>query len=194
MAGRWWVSGLRIAGTLVACLCAPPAQASGQWSLVGFTGVMTNNQWEQSIIPWEVELLDSGLVGLGLRRDWPVGSAGRFRLGVEGQIVQHFGEQSHLEVNMQVVGSYLPQSGWLEPLDRFSFGLGLSYATDLPETELARDGETQRVLIYWMGELGFDISTDTELLFRLHHRSDGFGLLDANAGSNVLAVGLRRAF
>ncbi|MEM8870338.1 MAG: hypothetical protein AAGE38_08045, partial [Pseudomonadota bacterium] len=123
------------------------------WSLTGFAGVMTDNVWEESIQPWETEFLDSYLIGLGLRRDWPVAGSNRYFIGIEGQTVAHFGDQTHLEFNAPVVLSYRPQGRWSGPVDVLSFGLGLSYASEIPQTEINRDGASQRLMIYWMAEV-----------------------------------------
>lgn len=182
-----------LAAALCAC-AAPMAHAADDgWSVIGFAAIMTDNVWEESFVPWETEPLESGLVGVGLRRDWQISP--RFSTGFEAQAVGHFGIQDHLEFNLPVTVSYYPQGNWSGWLDRLGFGIGLSYATKIPQTEVDRDGASQRTLLYWMAELGFSGPDDrTEYVFRIHHRSDAYGLFETDSGSNALAVGIRRRF
>jgi hypothetical protein len=71
----------------------------------------------------------------------------------------------------------------------------VSYAGDVPESEVARRDESQRTLATWFIELEFGgAQAITRPYLRLHHRSDAFGLFPVDTGSNVLALGLRRDF
>jgi len=73
--------------------------------------------------------------------------------------------------------------------------LGLSYATDVPESEIDRGGDSTRTLVYWMAELEFYLPPDfLTLVFRLHHRSDGYGLFPEDSGTNAFLAGIRWRF
>lgn len=146
--------------------------------------------WEDVFIaPGDLDWRDSGIVGVALGRDWPV--AANLSIGVEGQVVAHFGEQDHAELNLPVFLRYEPDR--LRPLRSLAFGMGPSYATDIPEIEVETRGGSQRALLYWAIEIeATSPMPETALFGRLHHRSNGFGSIADKGGSNVIVLGLRR--
>ena len=80
-------------------------------------------------------------------------------------------------------------------LDSFAFGLGLSHTTETPLLEVVKRGESQRTLVYFSLETAFSVGEgDDDIFFRLHHRSDGYGLFAADSGWNAFAVGWRHGF
>lgn len=177
-------------------LVGPPAESQPQKgpTVTIFGGQMTDNQWEQTLDPSSVVFLDSHLIGLGIGYEWPT-RVGRLGLGVEGQIVKHFGRQDNLEFNLPVVARYYPREPFVSVLDSFAFGIGISIAAKRPQTEIDRDGETSKALVYWMGELAFQSRrSDSTYVLRLHHRSDAYGLFETDSGSNALVFGYRRRF
>lgn len=171
---------------------AVAAQAKTDWDLTVFGGQMTDNVWEEALIPGQTEWVDSYLIGLAVGRD--LAGWRSFDFGVEGQVVGHFGDQDHFEFNLPFYARYQTPTSW-KIFKSFTFGLGLSYATEVPQTEIDRDGESTRTMFYGMGEIEFHLPVDPlTLVFRLHHRSDGYGVFDADSGSNAFVLGLRRRF
>ncbi len=163
-------------------------------SVVLFGGQMTDNHWEETLAPWEIDLLGSYLIGVGVGYEWTMGLP-RTSIGLEAQMVAHFGRQDHIEFNLPLVLRYYPERPLLPALNSLAFGIGLSTATKDPQTEVDRDVETTKTLVYWMGELAFRLpSEDRELIFRIHHRSDAYGVFPNDSGSNALAVGIRWRF
>jgi hypothetical protein len=84
-------------------------------------------------------------------------------------------------------------------LDSISWGNGLSYATEKPEyeEELTTNDKTTRLLYYMMVETAFHLPyvSDWKLVFRVHHRSGGYGTFDGvEGGSNYICTGLRYEF
>ena len=72
-----------------------------------------------------------------------------------------------------------------------AFGLGLSYATELPEVEVELEGSSHKSLIYWALELTAGPPTASwEVLLRLHHRSVAWGLMGEDGGVNALGLGM----
>lgn len=180
--------------TLLAVILTLSLTARGEspWELTLFGGQMTDNVWEEAILPGKTEWVDSYLVGLGAARDFAAWRA--FDFGFEGQIVGHFGAQDHFEFNLPLYARYYTPPSW-RVFKSFTFGLGLSYATRVPQTEIDRDGRSTREMFYWMGEIEFHLPSDHyTMVFRLHHRSDGYGVFAENSGSNALVLGLRREF
>ncbi|WP_424965645.1 hypothetical protein [Dinoroseobacter sp. S375] len=183
-----------------AALCVGPGVASGfeldpAWErhVTVFGASMTENT-SFEILRFEVDWADSYLVGLAFGAERQIG-ASRFSWGVEGQIVRHFGQMDHWEVNLPVVLRYTPPNPWIDSFESFAYGLGLSHATEVPSVEVERTGESQRNFFYWKAELEFNLpSPDTALLLGMHHRSDGYGVFDADSGSTALSVGFKRSF
>jgi hypothetical protein len=164
-------------------------------SISAYGGWLTSNDWLEVLAPTRWDFVDSQLAALAVSRQagWRSKSA---QTEVEGQIVRHFGAQDHWEFNALGVirRTALP---WDETLDMSAAGgLGLSYATERPQAEIAFEGDTERLLVYWMLELDAALPNAKawSLLARLHHRSPAYGLFGNGGGANVLAIGWKYRF
>jgi len=161
-----------------------------------YAGRLTSNNWEDFITnSGGLDFKNSYLVTAALaRRIGTYGDKASFE--IEGQIVKHFNVQTHWELNALVAARW-EAFWWDDVLDTsVAFGLGPSYATDEPEIEILNDGDTSQFLIYWMFELavGLPDYPRVALIARIHHRSNAFGWVADNGGSNALAVGLKWRF
>ncbi len=82
----------------------------------------------------------------------------------------------------------------------FGLGGGLSYATDVPSIEIDPNdpnGDYSRLLHYIAVEATFALPKykDWHLVYRLHHRSGVFGLMQAeNSGNTAIQIGIRHYF
>ena len=190
---RFWCLGRKAAlAVLAAIISTTCAWADGEWQHTFFSGSLTEAAWEKAINPSEVRFAGSGLVGAGLGWDRAFGSR-PLRYGFEAQAVKHFGKQDHLELNLPLVLRYSRNLKQPFEFSGAAFGLGLSYATKVPQVEVDRSGASQRLFFYWMAEVEFATrAPDTSTYFRLHHRSDGFGILDVDSGSTALVLGWRK--
>lgn len=158
-----------------------------------FGAQMADNNWHEIVGLDDVATRDSYLFGVGLShqlaraRDWS--------LEVEGQTVRHFGGQHHWEFNGALVGRWRGFP-WRESVPTsVAFGIGPSYATRVPSEEVARDGESARLLLYWVAELeAGPPDSPWSGIARLHHRSNAYGVLADDGGSNWLTLGVRRRF
>ena len=159
-----------------------------------YAGRLTSNHWEE-FFSSELDFKDSCLVTVALTRR--IGAyEDKASFEIEGQIVKYFNIQTHWELNALATARW-EAFWWDDVLDTsLAFGLGPSFATDEPEIELERDGDTSRFLIYWMLELavGLPDYPRVALITRIHHRSDAFGLINDGGGSNALAFGLKWRF
>ncbi|MEM8571301.1 MAG: hypothetical protein AAGG56_10365 [Pseudomonadota bacterium] len=180
----------------VAMAFGQPAQADAaetdtRDSFSLFAGVMTDQNWEEVLDPFSgLDLRDSYLLGGSASREWGLGRFGYF--GIEGAIYGHFGDQDLLEFSAPIyLRSRRPERGYIPNI---AYGLGVSYTTSVPDVEIDRSGDSQQWLLTWFLELEFRSQAQTRPYIRLHHRSDGFGLLDTDAGSNAVGIGLRRDF
>ena len=76
-----------------------------------------------------------------------------------------------------------------------AFGLGLSYASELPEVEVEIEGDSEQWLIYWVAELTAGPNdAPWAITLRMHHRSPAFGLMGDEGGVNAMGLGLRWRF
>jgi hypothetical protein len=72
----------------------------------------------------------------------------------EGQLVQNLGRQDHLEVNVLPVMARWHRIPWSRRVDTsVAFGLGLSYATELPDVEVELCGDSRQPLVHWVVEI-----------------------------------------
>lgn len=159
-----------------------------------FGGKMTNNDFHEVLAVNGVDWRETYLAGVAVsRRLWEIGQYADIE--GEGQIVRHFGNKNHWEFNALGVGRWrlFP---WSETVHTtLAYGLGFSYATEVPSAEVALNGASQRFLVYWVGEVEIGPpDAPWSAVARLHHRSTGFGLLGDNGGSNFLVAGLRWRF
>jgi hypothetical protein len=181
---------------------AAPVRLPADGRSIGFfAGVLTDNKWtEIAFSPWTVQLKDPVIVGVALA--YPLGrvrSLGKGTLGfsVEWQVVRHTGYQEVWETSLPVSVRYRPAKAPLSLLDGFAFGIGPSYTSVKAPHEVARgDGNAEKSLIYWYLEVDHLIDSDdrASAFLRLHHRSDGFGLMGNGGASNGLVIGLRQTF
>ena len=187
----------------LADLVLPPPAVGGEGNdstkddpsaIAVFGGLMTDNGWEDTLAPWNLDFRKSTFMGIAASH-----RIGRFdhRLGfeVEGQVVRHFGDQDHWEFNLPIIGRW-EAFPWDEFVDTsLAFGIGPSYATEKPKLEVANEGDSQRWLVYWMIELEVgppDQGWST--ILRLHHRSEAFGVVADEGGSNALVIGFKQRF
>jgi len=176
------------AALLLACLATPAApQAETGYSV--FAGQMSDNEWGEFFDDWgSIRFRDATTFGVGVNREWPVWRLGY--LGTELQVLGWVGEQRHLEFTLPLtIRTPRTESPYIPSL---AYGVGLSYATSPPESEIARTGESTELLAHWFFEIEFGgPGSDWRPYLRLHHRSHAWEAFDARTGSNALLVGVR---
>lgn len=116
--------------------------------------------------------------------------------GFEGQLAKHTGPiQYHWEINGLGTLRWVTFP-WNRHIDSSAaVGLGLSYATDLPEFEVQDNGASNQWLAYILVELTARLPTipKWQIVVRVHHRSAAFGAFEDNvtSGSNAVGVGIK---
>jgi hypothetical protein len=187
--------GVILAATIGLLASMPVTASASDVAISVYGGRLSTNDWIEVFAPPRWDFVDSYLAALAVSRQagWLSKTA---QTEVEGQIVRHVGVQDHWEFNALGVirRTALP---WDETLDMsLAGGLGLSYATERPEAEIDFEGDTERLLVYWMIEVDAALpKTEAwSILARLHHRSPAYGLFGDGGGANVLALGLRYRF
>lgn len=168
------------------------------WSVFAYGGKFSDNRFVQ-ILGGSTKLRDSYIWVLGASR-----TLNRLYnpllLEAEANVGFHSGLQDHLEFNIS------PNLRWTSfPWDSYvntslAYGLGVSYATEKPEVETLRDRdrEASRFLFFMMGEITFELWSDSssswEGFVRIHHRSGGFETVIDAEGSNFVSLGVRYRF
>jgi hypothetical protein len=180
---------------LALCLLGTPVRAlDGDWNATVFTGRMTDAKawFDVFTDPGDTDFFDSYLVAGAASYTFARYFEGDLSLEVEGQVVKHFGDQTHWEINLPV-GARWHRFPWNETVaTTAAFAVGPSYATEVPPVEVLLEGGSEKLMFHWFLELTLGPpGADWALSLRLHHRSGGFGMLADEGGADALAVGVR---
>ncbi|MFK7764133.1 MAG: hypothetical protein AB8B62_12795 [Roseobacter sp.] len=189
-----------LASVVGLALCTAPVAADGlrafddwdgTWSHTAYVGNMTSDRVEGLFEG--PSFIDNYLVGYALTYDHPLNA--RWSVGAELQFTYHFGDQTYGEVGLPFTLRYRPERPWPRPVEALAFGLGMSHATKIPQVEIEKDDGSRRNLFYWLAEVEFKTDDPGRTWFvRIHHRSNAWGVLEPNGGSNALALGIRHDF
>jgi len=170
-----------------------PLEDKPSYALSVYGGRITDNEIGDFAVGFlDLDFEDSYLVALALaRRIATYNELASFE--VEGQIVKHFDRQDHWEFNGLLIARW-EAFFWDRYLDTsLAAGIGPSYATDVPEIEVQRSGESQRLQVYMLVELELALPSHPNIaaIIRIHHRSNAFGIVADDGVSNALALGLK---
>ena len=176
--------------------CINEVNAEQDFAVTLYGGQMTDGS-SSEVIAGQVSFIDAYVVVGALSWTFARYYDDALSLELEGQIGKWFGEQDNWEANLPVAirWSAFPWDDYVST--SLAFGLGVSYAFSLPEAEVDINDSTKQFLIYWYGEIAIGPpDSDWAFIFRLHHRSGGFGLIadQWNGGSNAISAGLRYRF
>jgi hypothetical protein len=153
--------------------------------------------WEDILLnPFEAQYEDVFLVAGALSRSYAAYKDGALILEAEGQVARYFGDQDHWEFNAVPLALRWHRFPWSHRVETSAaFGLGLSYATELPPVEVEIEGESAQLLVYWMLEAtAGPVDAPWSLSLRMHHRSVAYGLMADEGGMNAVGLGVRYEF
>jgi hypothetical protein len=176
---------------------APANEYRSDYAATVYFGRMTDvHSWHNIFLdPGQVGFVDANLFAGAISLTLARYLENALNIELEGQVVRYFGDQDNWEFNLPVAVRWgrFPWNNTVETTA--AFGLGPSYATEVPPVEVELDGDSKKLLAYWFVELtaGPPKASWTTVL-RLHHRSGGFGALSKDGGSNSLALGLKFRF
>lgn len=171
---------------------AVPADKDYAFSLYG--GRLTDSNWYESLTG-KADFVDSRLLVGALGWTFRRAEDRAWSLELEGNIAKHYGLQDHWEFNALVSGRW-HRFPWSEKVaTSVAFGVGPSYASEMPVAEVIDHGSSDKLLVYWQLELTLGPpKRDWAALLRLHHRSTAYGLMSETGGANALTAGLRFYF
>lgn len=182
---------------LVLALCAgsPAAADEHDFSASIYGGVMTDEDWIHAI-SGQTGLEDSYILAAAAGWTFFRPASRQWSLELEANVVRHFGIQDHFEFNAPVLTARWEDFPWDRHLDTsLAFGIGPSFASTTPEYERIRKGESDPMMLFWHIEAAFGLpGSRWSTIFRLHHRSTGYGMFADDGGSNILCLGLRYEF
>jgi hypothetical protein len=166
-----------------------------KWSVSIYGGPRTEeNLAEMAILDASYSDGNSVVVGALAREIYQYEQWLSFEL--EGQVGKHFGsDNDHWEFVAALFGRWHPFP-WDKYIDTsFAMGAGLSYNSNISETESERDEHAQRLLGYLAFEFTFGLPQFSrwDLMLRVHHRSGAKGIIGQSV-SNYLCLGLKFAF
>jgi hypothetical protein len=180
--------------TLLTLVSAPAAFAEKEWAVTVLGGQYSGSQLLK-LGGGTLDFKDSYTAGLSLSYqfvDW----GPHMRWELEGQALQHVGEQEHVEFASSINVRWITFP-WNRYLDTsVAIGGGLSVTSEVPVLEKRDPDNSQAatLLHYLLIEAAVGLpSSNWSLVARVHHRSGIFGLF-SHSGSNVLALGLRYRF
>ncbi|NBB68993.1 MAG: hypothetical protein GVY33_01510 [Alphaproteobacteria bacterium] len=188
-----------IVGTTPSALAIDaPKTTPVRWGMLVYGGVLTAGDWKEALRPDRVEFEDSQLVGVGVSYTYARPWQQRIDLEVEGAVIKHFGLQEHVEFTAVPLAARWRRFPWDAHLaTSLGVGGGFSYAARPPAAEIEVGRQAEQLLFHWYIEAAAGPPERRwEAIFRLHHRSGGFGLLapQGGSGSDFLTLGVRRRF
>jgi hypothetical protein len=180
-----------------------PASADIVADDTGWTGMLygarmsSETGWEDILMnPFGAQYVDVFLVAAGVSRPYAQYREGALTLEAEAQVARYFGDQDHWEFNAVPLTVRWHRFPWSDKVaTSTAFGLGLSYATELPPVEVEIEGESAQWLIYWLLEATAGrVGSPWSFTLRMHHRSVAYGLMADEGGMNGVGLGVRYRF
>lgn len=163
-----------------------------------FAGIYSSDVFTDIVTtPWDTRTENIYLVTLSYNRRLTT----IFRhldIEVEGGVGRRFGDNDSVEAYAALALRWT-EFPWNRHL-RTTFAvypIGPSYVADLSPSEVSKDGRSANWLNYFGLELTLAAPSlpELEVLFRLHHRSGAFGLINGSTnGADFLSVGARFRF
>lgn len=198
MIQRALLAACTIAAALPAAAQDAPPPVRRDNGVAIFAGIYSSDVFTDIVAtPWDTRTENIYLVSLSYNRR----IATIFRhldIEVEGGVGRRFGDNDSFEAYAALALRWT-EFPWNRHL-RTTFAvypIGPSYVADLSPSEVSKDGRSANWLNYFALELTLAAPSlpQLEMLFRLHHRSGAFGLINGSTnGADFLSVGARFRF
>jgi hypothetical protein len=145
--------------------------------------------------PQDTGFVDAYIAVAAMSLEFAKFREGAWVLEGESQVGYNFGDQHHWEFNVAAMPRWR-RFPWNHYVDTsVAFGLGLSWATEIPEVEVALEGESHQLLVYWVIDVTVGPPNSRwAASIRLHHRSPAFGTFGDDGGMNAPSLGVRYSF
>ena len=170
------------------------SMAEQDYAVTVYGGRMTDDVFEETLIG-QADFIDAYVVVGALSWTFARYYENALSFELEGQVGKWFGDSDHWELNIPVAIRWSKFPWSRHVATSLAFGLGPSFASEKPEAELDENDSTEKFLVYWYAELTLGPPESSWAgVVRLHHRSDAFGLIADDGGSNTLCLGLKYRF
>ncbi len=193
-ARAWSVAALLYAACEVAHAARP---TDGDAVFTFYTAQLARERtWQKVLSRPGRHFMDAYFVAGAVAKPYAAVLDDALRFEAEGQLVYHFGEQSHWEINAVPFVARWREFSWSQRFDTsVAFGLGYSYATELPRMESSYKGRSGQSRVHWFAEIAAGpLDSRWSAALRLHHRSSGYGLTGDYGGMNAVGLGIRMRF
>jgi len=182
---------------LLTSAAAAGASENGWAATLYVAEISSEDGWEDVFFnPLFSSYVDDHLFVAALSKRYALLRDGALQLEAEGQVAYVCSDQHYWQLNAAPIVMRWQQFPWNHKVaTSAAFGLGLSYATELPELEVQLEGASKQLLVYWVAEVtAGPPEASWALTLRLHHRSVAYGLMGDEGGMNALGLGLRYMF
>ncbi len=173
---------------------APSVAGDGKNFFSVYGGVTTEKDLQSLATLQYGGFVNSNLAVVALGRELKTYETVPLRWEVVVHVAKLWGFQQHWEVNALVALRWL-EFPWDHHIDTsFAVGDGFSYASEKPKIEVAKMGDTSKILNYLMLELECIVPKHptVSVFARIHHRSGIYGLINGvSGGSNMVTGGVR---
>jgi len=189
---------LTLLGALVSFTVTALGQGRDQ-AVFAFGGRYVDGYFEHALAPLVADYEDNVVLGAGYQK-FLAEPLPDFHLGVEAGLALRGGQQASGEVWAGAVARY---DGWtigeqLRISPAFTFGLSAVTNSIGVEAERAADRHADPGLLFYLApeiNLSAPDNPDTELFYRVQHRSGAWGTMgDMFDGHNAQVIGLRHHF
>ena len=122
----------------------PAIALTPDYALTIYAGRLTKGKWEQSILPG-ADFADATIVVAA--GSWTVARFFEDKLSceLEAEVGKYFGDQDHWEFNLPIIGFRWHRFPWDQYVaTSFAWGIGPSYATEIPPIEIETSGSSSR--------------------------------------------------
>jgi len=177
---------------------AAAGEPDSTWAVTGYVAqISSEDRWEDVFFnPLFSDYVNDYLLVAAVSKRYALLHDGALQLEVEGQGAYALSEQRYWQLNAVPIVLRWQRFPWSNQVaTSTAFGLGLSYATELPELEVKLEGDTAQLLVYWDAEVtAGPPQSSWAVSLRLHHRSVGYGLFGDKGGMNAWGLGVRYMF
>jgi len=190
-----------IAAIFMATLALPAsaAEIAAPNAFTLYSGrVSAEETWHDVLIhPYSTDYTDDYLLTAAYSRAYRESHEGALRTEFEVNATWMFGEQDYWALNVAPIMLRWQRFPWSERFySSVAFGVGFSYAFEMPRIELELENDTQQFLIFWALEITAGPRDGPwSAIVRLHHRSPAWGAVGvSDGGMNAPSIGFRYQF